>query len=594
MSNPNSVQENLIFLSSYGLESTSSISVPKTSISQTYIFDHWNSVLDFSEYESKPKILDATSLEIWSKDIRPSSTVSVSNPRTFIETDKGSGNENAGERRYYRGVRKQSWDKERNAISSASGLVKEIFIENPRHSIHLAIQRRRMERRGSDRHLRNCRAMASPSSTGFYKIILPSIMHHHKLRIPEDFANKYGNELSTLAALTVPSGQIWHVRVEKADNMLWFNDGWKVFAEHHSICCGFFVVFNYEGNSKFNVLIFDLTASEIHNPRNTISIPEKTNCRKQCLVSDKGEMGGDDIVETLCCSISRPDPVSSDKKFFDECLDQRKIGKRRYHSLPHTLFEFAPEFALRMKKRGRCIFSLESLLSNADYLRRNKRCKMQDQGKMIKLEHVTISCRGKPKASEMPYSHMSLLDKPKKKKRGLTKNAGLNLPSFNNANQITDSNEQWLKVRSEEEVELLGVNNSRNFSKRQPVMTQEREKALNAAMMFKPKNPYFMVILKLYNVHKSYVLNLPGIFARKYLHGVSKSIELQVSGGRQWTVRCLLINGTRQCLSCGWSTFVKENHLVEGDVCVFELIQLKNVVLKVTIFRAGERRNAKT
>ncbi|GFS39971.1 hypothetical protein Acr_00g0065890 [Actinidia rufa] len=67
-------------------------------------------------------------------------------------------------------------------------------------------------------------------------------------RIPEDFAKIYGNELSAFATLTVPSGRAWRVGVEKADTMIWLNDGWKEFTEHHSIFCGFFIVFNYEGN----------------------------------------------------------------------------------------------------------------------------------------------------------------------------------------------------------------------------------------------------------------------------------------------------------------------------------------------------------
>ncbi|KAL6980921.1 hypothetical protein U1Q18_022559, partial [Sarracenia purpurea var. burkii] len=98
-------------LSPSGSESTSSISVPKASESPSHVFDCLNSVLDFSEYESKPENLDATSPEIWAGDRTPSSTLSVSNPRTFIETDKGSGNGDAGERRHYRGVRKRPWGK---------------------------------------------------------------------------------------------------------------------------------------------------------------------------------------------------------------------------------------------------------------------------------------------------------------------------------------------------------------------------------------------------------------------------------------------------------------------------------------------------
>ncbi|KAH7833405.1 hypothetical protein Vadar_006026 [Vaccinium darrowii] len=104
---------------------------------------------------------------------------------------------------------------------------------------------------GNDR--RRSISPATTSPTSFCKIILPSVMHCHRLRVPEEFSKKYGNELSNLVKFTVRSGQVCHVGVEKADKMLWFTDGWKE-SENHSIGCGFCVVFNYDGNSKFKVL----------------------------------------------------------------------------------------------------------------------------------------------------------------------------------------------------------------------------------------------------------------------------------------------------------------------------------------------------
>ncbi|GFY89645.1 AP2/B3-like transcriptional factor family protein [Actinidia rufa] len=424
---------------------------------------------------------------------------------------------------------------------------------------------------GGDRRLPNSRATTSPRS--FYKIIVPSMMSDHKLRIPEDFAKIYGNELSTFATLTVPSGRAWRVGVEKADTMIWLHDGWKEFAEHHSISCGFFIVFNYEGNSNFYVLIFDLTASEIHYPRNTLGISEEPNHGKQ---SNKGKRGRGDFVETLCGSVPRPVRVSLENNNFDEFL-YRRIGEL----------------------------------------------------KIVKLENVTMSCEGNPKASEMPNSHGSLLDKPKKEKHNLTKNFE-NLqeevpflrhcgPSSENKlkTRINDENNsvliqeatrrsndigsqfsevrytesadgQQLKVmhEDEEELVLLSAEKSINSPPRQPATTQEREKALNAAKMFKPQNPFFMVILQLYNVHHSFILYIPSRFV-KYLNGGSKIVKLQVSGEKQWTVRCVRANGCAY-LSKGWSIFVDENHLVEGDVCVFEFIQVKDIDLKVSIFRARE------
>lgn len=78
--------------------------------------------------------------------------------------------------------------------------------------------------------------------------------------------------------------------------------------------------------------------------------------------------------------------------------------------------------------------------------------------------------------------------------------------------------------------------------------------------------------------------HMPSRFAEKYLNGVSKFIKLQTSDGKQWHVRCLS-GESRVKLSKGWTEFVKDNNLEEGDVCVFELINMEDVVLKVSIFR---------
>lgn len=80
---------------------------------------------------------------------------------------------------------------------------------------------------------------------------------------------------------------------------------------------------------------------------------------------------------------------------------------------------------------------------------------------------------------------------------------------------------------------------------------------------------------------------LPSCFAEKNLNGVSGFIKLQISDGRQWPVRCLY-RGGRAKFSQGWFEFTLENNLGEGDVCVFELLRVKDVVLQVTVFRVSE------
>ena len=87
-------------------------------------------------------------------------------------------------------------------------------------------------------------------------------------RFPKKFVREYEDKLSSIATLTVPNGSIWQVRLEKANNNIWVRGGWQDFVEHRSINYGYFLVFKYKGNSKFQVLVFDMTATETKYPSN--------------------------------------------------------------------------------------------------------------------------------------------------------------------------------------------------------------------------------------------------------------------------------------------------------------------------------------
>ena len=78
--------------------------------------------------------------------------------------------------------------------------------------------------------------------------------------------------------------------------------------------------------------------------------------------------------------------------------------------------------------------------------------------------------------------------------------------------------------------------------------------------------------------------NKPAAFVGKYLRGVSYW-KLQVYDAREWPIR-IISHGSK--LLKGRIASCKENGLKEGDDCVFEKMEGKNSVLKVTIFRADE------
>ena len=78
-------------------------------------------------------------------------------------------------------------------------------------------------------------------------------------------------------------------------------------------------------------------------------------------------------------------------------------------------------------------------------------------------------------------------------------------------------------------------------------------------------------------------------FAKKYVQR-KISVKLQDSGGKRWPCQFRFRDGSAipKTISKGWKSFVRDNGIKVGDVCVFELINRMNVVLKVSIFRMAE------
>ncbi|KAJ8530123.1 hypothetical protein K7X08_036958 [Anisodus acutangulus] len=110
----------------------------------------------------------------------------------------------------------------------------------------------------------------------------------------------------------------------------------------------------------------------------------------------------------------------------------------------------------------------------------------------------------------------------------------------------------------------------RGFSQHE---TQRERAALEKAEdLLTPNIPQFVKCLEGYNVNKSCFLNIPADFVREYMPKTSELIELQDSNGNKWNVRCIR-RKSHMFLSKGWLEFVRDNSLVVGDACVFELIK---------------------
>ncbi|XP_022849853.1 B3 domain-containing transcription factor VRN1-like [Olea europaea var. sylvestris] len=97
----------------------------------------------------------------------------------------------------------------------------------------------------------------------FFKIIDGSLNHNIRLMFPTSFVNCWRQELGDRVRLTSYDGIIVTIQLQTIDGEIYFTNGWEQFFDHHNLQDVFVVVFGYNGNSTFNMRIFDHSRSEV-------------------------------------------------------------------------------------------------------------------------------------------------------------------------------------------------------------------------------------------------------------------------------------------------------------------------------------------
>lgn len=359
---------------------------------------------------------------------------------------------------------------------------------------------------------------------------------------------KYSGEISPIVTLSVPDGSVWRVGLKKADNKYWFIDGWQEFIQRYAIGVGYLLVFGFEGKSSFNVRIFNLATSEINYQSATRSSNEGPYFANRVKIFE--EMEDEDSIEILDSS---PSHLASQNKALAGSVDKMTPGKSYTPPALQNLFNGSKLNSINWGEGG----NAHSLRSASD-------------NRMTRDIGVQFNAVEFKRSTEELKLRASIEERIKKTARKKRKSEG-----------------QDPSAEHEEEVEMRFRFYESASARKRTATAEERERAINAAKAFEPPNPFCRVVLRPSYLYRGCIMYLPSCFAEKHLNGVSGFIKLQISSGRQWPVRCLY-RGGRAKLSQGWFEFSLENNLGEGDVCVFELLRMKEVVLQVTVFRITE------
>ncbi|ESW25103.1 hypothetical protein PHAVU_003G007600 [Phaseolus vulgaris] len=100
----------------------------------------------------------------------------------------------------------------------------------------------------------------------FLKVIVESILQSGTMKVPTSFVSRHWQGMPNPVILSLPNGSKSKVFWLNQDGGVWFCYGWKEFAKYSKLDVSHSIVFRYEGNSCFNVIIFGESGLEIEYP----------------------------------------------------------------------------------------------------------------------------------------------------------------------------------------------------------------------------------------------------------------------------------------------------------------------------------------
>ncbi|XP_059279245.1 putative B3 domain-containing protein Os03g0621600 isoform X1 [Lycium ferocissimum] len=122
-------------------------------------------------------------------------------------------------------------------------------------------------------------------------------------------------------------------------------------------------------------------------------------------------------------------------------------------------------------------------------------------------------------------------------------------------------------------------------------MWMSAQEADKVACSFTSSFPSFTKVMKRFNISGSYTLNIPYQFATEHLPKCKVKILLHNLKGKTWTVNSIPTTRvqTSHTFCGGWLSFVRDNNIDLGDVCIFELVH--KCELRVRVLRVEKEGN---
>ncbi|XP_038722801.1 B3 domain-containing transcription factor VRN1-like [Tripterygium wilfordii] len=200
------------------------------------------------------------------------------------------------------------------------------------------------------------------------------------------------------------------------------------------------------------------------------------------------------------------------------------------------------------------------------------------------------------KTSSLPFSSGH-----KKARNDLTsqrKSVSTPPPNFRKIDSASKIPEEFVGVQPSSQKEIAASTSrmtswkTKVVKRAQRLTCQKQSEALQRAPCLRSEHPHFMRVMRKSYVSPTVGLPIPAKFGRKYIGKRHSDVYLCVSDGRKWLTKYKRnANQSIGRLISGWERFVHDNILRVGDVCVFKLIDISEIKLRVCIFRVDDNPN---
>ncbi|CAM0150204.1 unnamed protein product [Urochloa decumbens] len=364
-------------------------------------------------------------------------------------------------------------------------------------------------------------APAAKSATlQFFKIFFPD-QSGERLKIPAAFYQNLKEQPTGLVSLKGPSGNAWQAVLTSDSEGWFFGQGWKEFVMDHSVKQGHFLVFTYDGLSRFSVTVFG-SLGIVDSPA---LVAKPTNDVVIKIEDDEEEIHVDmDEDGTSETSILPPEDgngiTGKRTRVVNDIIADVNAPKR--HSSVAKKAE---------KKRSEAIARTSKDASTVTNTERDTPFSLLDES--MAFNKTRVREKSMPKLGK------------------------------------------FIVKRTRQPVVI---------SQRRPVTQEEKDLALRRAKEFKSKNPFSVQTMMESYVYVGFFMNIACEFVRESLPQTSKKMTLWDPLGKSWDVNYVYYSERSVAsFSGGWGKFSLGNNLEKFDVCIFELFKEDNI--KVHIYR---------